>query len=176
MQSLSTLISAQHPAYLREGIDKQYAQVRARMLKDSVRLHALEFRSCLKTVRGQRIRRIHDLDHLKRRLRFLAKTLGEKLENDVFVKIQREKDFRIARHALRVFRVDMMTSDGRPFVRTLDLLENIMKKHGFTPRRIGTTRTELRSFQKKCDAWVEHCRKATEARAVRRRERSEKRN
>ena len=147
MQSLETAISALNPSYLGQALSPRYELVRSRLLLAAREVLAVEYASCLKVSRSKpMLRRIHDLDRLTRRLRFLGKKHGEPLAPEAYALIERERSFRKVRHLLRRVR-SSAKRDGR-FMGMLEDLAKLMKVAGLTNRDVRVTVEEMRKLQK----------------------------
>src|SRR3989344_9412825 len=105
MTALETAIRAQNPKYLGLALNPRYHRLHARLLDGARELLVIEYESCLRVVRNRKmLRRIHKLDSFTGRMRFLARTLGEDLDEEVLAPVVREEHFRTGRHMLRKLR------------------------------------------------------------------------
>jgi hypothetical protein len=160
MQNLITAISAPKPAsYLGKSLSLRYEQTRSRMLNDARGLLLIEYQSCLKLSKSKKLlRRVHDLDHLTRRLRFLITSHGDDITPESFALIVREQNFRLARRELRRLRKWMKgggrESDGSHTLE-LEKLNRAMQVGGLTNRDIRTTALEIKRFERRRDQVIE---------------------
>ena len=148
MTALETAIRAQNPKYLGFALSPRYHRLHARLLDGARELLVIEYESCLRVVRSRKkLRRIHKLDSFAGRMRFLARTLGEDLDEVVLAPVVREEHFRLARHMLRTLRQMRKRNSASHFKFELHKLTRTMRAAGLSNRDIRTTAKEMREFQ-----------------------------
>ena len=153
MTALETAIRAQNPSYLGQALSPRYHRLHASLLVGARELLVIEYESCLRVVRNRKmLRRIHKLDSFTGRMRFLARTLGEDLDEAVLAPVVREEYFRMARHKLRLLRRMRKRNSTEYFSFELRRLKGTMRAGGLSNRDIRTTAKEMREFRRIADA------------------------